>query len=89
MPDSVRQTAAQAYQVRHAAAQVVSALSSALAAAAFTLFVLMLVGWFVSGWATRGAAGFDFPGQWLYVLLPLLAASIALRISETRVRDGR
>jgi hypothetical protein len=73
-------------QVRVVAQDVVRALSIACFAAAGTIAVLMVAVWVDSA---RGYAEADFPGRFLFALLPVLCAAVTLDLLSEKVALGQ
>ncbi len=76
-------TTAQVIHVRKVGGEVLHAISTALNLAAATVAVLMLLVWVRS--AAVGSA--DFPGRYLFALLPLVVAGFYLETTAERVKQ--
>jgi hypothetical protein len=78
-------TSASLDSVRSVAEDVLRALSLAGYAASAVIALLMVVLWIRSDHQLE----VDFPGRYLFALLPVLAASVTLDWSSGRIRSGR
>ena len=73
------------FHVRHAAAEVVDAISRAVLVMAATALALLVVAWIVMVTASGSS---DFPEGWLFVVVTLVAAGVSLRLSADGIRTG-
>ncbi len=86
-PEQTDPSLVHAETIRAVAKDALNGVAGALYFAAFVLAVLMVVVWLRSTPDEYHEA--DFPGRYLFALLPLLAAAFSLQMKADEIGRGR